>query len=445
MTGLNDAAAINCVTTPRKDGRRNRRRRRLADAISRARSRSRRRSPRNRKSGIASMWAVLPLPVRPRSALYAGLAVRPAEAAHTNVGRPSGRRRPRTASHQRFSCPSRAADRRSASFRRILRTVCGRFQRTVEARNGSIGYLFERAASRSRSTRSIRSTCLRPARTSVRARSTLRGVTPVASFTFTPPGGYQFQSNQVNLPLGNREGFFVVEARRGDVGEQVWINRTRVGLVSKETPGGFLLYGMDLGTGMPLARMRVQFVVHNTIRHRDDRRRRNRPLESFVASGFRARAMGRELCVSQPVAASAGSAGDRRRARRFGGRARGRRRARCRLRAPARRRRFASRKRQRRSSVYETVLARSSSRHVTVDEAGAFSTALSVPSNAPAGDYTVLAQVSGGATGGASVHVDANAGALSLGSDVPLPLALRSDATTCRCTCTRRKPARPCA
>ena len=84
------------------------------------------------------------------------------------------------------------------------------------------------------------------------------------SFNFTPPGGYQFQSNVVNVPLGAREGFFVVEARRGDVGEQVWINRSRIGLISKETPSGLLLYGADLGTGMPLARMRVQFVVNRS-------------------------------------------------------------------------------------------------------------------------------------------------------------------------------------
>ena len=72
---------------------------------------------------------------------------------------------------------------------------------------------------------------------------------PMLSFTFTPPGGYQFQSSMVNVPLGTREGFFVVEARRGNVGEQVWINRSRVGLISKETPSGLLLYAADLGTG----------------------------------------------------------------------------------------------------------------------------------------------------------------------------------------------------
>ena len=81
-----------------------------------------------------------------------------------------------------------------------------------------------------------------------------RGRRPIAAFTYTPPGAYQFESNEVTLPLGSREGFFVVEARRGNVGEQVWINRTRVGLVTKETPGELALFGVDLGTGRSAAK-----------------------------------------------------------------------------------------------------------------------------------------------------------------------------------------------
>ena len=84
---------------------------------------------------------------------------------------------------------------------------------------------------------------------------------PAAQWTYTPPGGYRFQSNDVTVPLGNSEGFFVVEARRGNVGEQVWIDRTRIGLISKESPSGILVYGADLGTGRPLARMRVSFIA----------------------------------------------------------------------------------------------------------------------------------------------------------------------------------------
>lgn len=90
-----------------------------------------------------------------------------------------------------------------------------------------------------------------------------RRLHPVVTWRFTPPGGYRFQSNEVRVPLGDREGFFVIEARRGSVGEQVWINRTRVGLISKETPSGILLYGTDLGTGRALAHMRVSFVVNS--------------------------------------------------------------------------------------------------------------------------------------------------------------------------------------
>ena len=134
----------------------------------------------------------------------------------------------------------RASDRRPASSRRILCSLRGRFERAVEADDGTLGYLLERTRAifglSSRSGRCVdgRFECA-PAR-DLDARSSAGR----SRFNFTPPGGYQFQSNEVDVQLGSREGFFVVEARRGDVGEQVWINRTRVGLVSKETPGELL-------------------------------------------------------------------------------------------------------------------------------------------------------------------------------------------------------------
>jgi len=83
----------------------------------------------------------------------------------------------------------------------------------------------------------------------------------VVRWRFTPPAGYRAEGNQVVVPLGDREGFFIIEARRGNASEQVWINRTRIGLLSKTTPDGFLLYGTDLGTGQPLAGMRLAFLV----------------------------------------------------------------------------------------------------------------------------------------------------------------------------------------
>ncbi|HUY11254.1 MAG TPA: hypothetical protein VMV73_03235, partial [Candidatus Dormibacteraeota bacterium] len=84
----------------------------------------------------------------------------------------------------------------------------------------------------------------------------------VVRWNFTPPGGYRFQSNRVSLPLGTQSGFFVVEARRGGVGEQVWINRTNVGMIAKQTPGGLLLYAADLRNGEPRAHMRIMLVVN---------------------------------------------------------------------------------------------------------------------------------------------------------------------------------------
>ncbi|MGH7683675.1 MAG: hypothetical protein ACREMT_04965, partial [Vulcanimicrobiaceae bacterium] len=79
----------------------------------------------------------------------------------------------------------------------------------------------------------------------------------VARWKFTPPPGYKFESSDVEVPLQGKEGFFVIEARRGDASQQTWINLTRVGLVSKETPEGWMLYGTDLQSGQPLRGMRV--------------------------------------------------------------------------------------------------------------------------------------------------------------------------------------------
>lgn len=270
----------------------------------------------------------------------------------------------------------------------------------------------------------------------------------VTSFTFTPPGGYQFQSSQVNLPLGNREGFFVVEARRGNVGEQVWIDRTRVGLVSKETPSGFLFYGMDLGTGMPLARMRVQFVVHSAfvtaftgadgiVRWS----RATRPVFALAQWGPSYAFL--SLLPQAPVPAAIVGVRVDSAVVHAGGV----------VRAIGFVRRHADGVLRPENGTVLVSLRNGArtiaAHHVAVDEAGAFSTALSVPAAATAGDYTVLAQVSGGATGGASVHVDANAGALSLEvasacrlrcdphADVPLRVHASKPGATVRVTVVR--------
>jgi hypothetical protein len=84
---------------------------------------------------------------------------------------------------------------------------------------------------------------------------------PVAHWRFLPPPGYRVEGNTVSLPLGEREGIFVIQARRGSAIQQVWVNRTRIGLVSKEAPEGLMLYGTDLANGHPLSGMRLLFLI----------------------------------------------------------------------------------------------------------------------------------------------------------------------------------------
>jgi hypothetical protein len=232
------------------------------------------------------------------------------------------------------------------------------------------------------------------------------------SFSFTPPGGYQFQSNVVTVPLGAREGFFIVEARRGNVGEQVWINRSRIGLVAKATPAGLLLYGIDLGNGMPLARMRVQFVVNRNfvtaISDGDGIVRWNRashpvfalaqwgPSYAFVSplpqAPLPATIVG--VRTDSAVVHAGGEV-------RVAGFARTR-----------------SHNVLRPSTGNATVSLRRGAvligeLRVPLDAAGAFATSFALPENAAAGEYAVIAQATGG-VGGATLDVDANAGSLSL-------------------------------
>jgi hypothetical protein len=71
----------------------------------------------------------------------------------------------------------------------------------------------------------------------------------------------KFESIDVSVPLAGREGFFVIEARRGQASEQVWINLSRIGLLTKESPGGIIVYAADLGTGRALPGMRLTYLV----------------------------------------------------------------------------------------------------------------------------------------------------------------------------------------
>ena len=239
-----------------------------------------------------------------------------------------------------------------------------------------------------------------------------RGRRPVATFSFTPPGGYQFQSNEVDVQLGTREGFYVVEARRGDVGEQVWINRSRVGLVTKETPSELVVYGADLGTGRALPRMRVQFVVGDrfvttlTDAHGIVRWNRNpRPVfalaqwaDSYAFVSLLPQAPLPSTIVGVRTDSAVVHAGDAVHVVGFA------------------RTRDGNVLRPTRGDVSVSLRAGPTlvgDQRVALDGAGAFSASFVIPANAASGDYAVLAQAGGG-TGGATLHVDANAGGLSL-------------------------------
>jgi len=84
---------------------------------------------------------------------------------------------------------------------------------------------------------------------------------PVVRWRFSPPPGYRFQSSDVPVPLGQREGFYVVEARRRDAVQQVWLNRTHVGLLTFESPEGLLVWGVDLRSGRAIGGMNVAFLA----------------------------------------------------------------------------------------------------------------------------------------------------------------------------------------
>lgn len=234
----------------------------------------------------------------------------------------------------------------------------------------------------------------------------------VARWRFTPSGGYRFQTSDVDVPLRTREGFFVIEARRGNVGEQVWIDRTRVGLLTKETPSGIMLYAADLGTGKPLAHMRVSFIVNRNwaVRYTDGNglvfwRTHPRPVfalaqwgESRAFVSFLPQAPLPHAIVGVKTDSAVVHAGGELHVAGFARSLTG------------------SRLRAARGSAHVELrsaggLAAQST--VPLDAAGAFAATLHVPAGSAAGDYTVLATAAGG-TAGAAIHVDADPNGLVL-------------------------------
>jgi len=228
--------------------------------------------------------------------------------------------------------------------------------------------------------------------------------TAVARWRFSPPAGAKFESNDVEVPLRNREGFFVIEARRGQASQQVWVNLSRIGLLTKESPAGIVLYAADLGTGRALAGMRLTYLVGTSFAYgKTDAggiARVSAPRPRFALAEWGAsRAFVDFVPVPPSPAAIVGvrldrgtvHAGELVHAVGFARVSRG------------------GEMRPASGSVRITVVARGRtllSAAPKLDAAGAFVADLALPTDLATGDVAVLASV-GDATGGAALHVDA--------------------------------------
>ncbi len=255
---------------------------------------------------------------------------------------------------------------------------------------------------------------------------------PLIRWRFSPPAGYRFESSDVPVPLGSQEGFYVIEARRGDAVQQVWLNRTHIGLLAKESPDGLILWGVDLRSGRAIPRMDVSFLVGlRLVDERSDNdgvivwRDRSRPSFALASAGA-----GRAFVSIYPQAPTPQSvvgirlesavvrAGERVRFVGFARREQG------------------GTYRRETGDARITIAGRGTtlaSTLVHLDAAGAFWGEIGIPAAVDAGDYAVLASAGPG-VGGTSVHVDA-AGDVALsvrstcpcdpGRDVPFGIVAR--------------------
>jgi uncharacterized protein YfaS (alpha-2-macroglobulin family) len=226
---------------------------------------------------------------------------------------------------------------------------------------------------------------------------------PVAKWRFTPRAGLGFTSSDIALPLQNKEGFFVVEARRADAVQQVWVNSSRIGMIVKETPAGALVYGADLGTGRALGGMRITYLVEREFQYdkTDQSGISHVPARArfALAEWGRSKAFVSFLPQSPPPATVVGVRADR-----------------ATVRAGETvhvvgfaRKRNGEEYRPASGQVVVTLTTGGrtlASQQAQLDRAGAFSGELVVPADAASGDVAVLANT-GGASGGATIHVDA--------------------------------------
>lgn len=228
--------------------------------------------------------------------------------------------------------------------------------------------------------------------------------TPVARWKFTPPVGYQFEANDVELPLGNREGFFVIEARRGDAAQQAWVNLSRIALFTKESPGGTFVYASDLRTGRALRGMSLSYLIGTSLvpGKTDEQGISRLPVgararfalaqsgKSWAFVSFLPQSPVPTSLVGVRVERAVVHAGEHLRAIGFA------------------RKRVGPTFRPATGEAKVSLLVRGkplATQSTKLDAAGAFTADLTVPADAKAGEAVVLA-TSGSATGGATVRIE---------------------------------------
>jgi len=231
------------------------------------------------------------------------------------------------------------------------------------------------------------------------------GRKPLTRWRFTPPPRYRFEANDVRVPLGLQEGFYVVEARRGDAVQQVWLNRTHVGLLAQESPEGVVFWAVNLRSGRAIAHMKLSLLVGTRLIDRQTDgdgllvwRDRVRPAFALAQSGA-GRAFLSILPQPPPPNAIVALRLDSGAVRagehvRFVGFAR---------------RRVGGIYRRARGDVRITIAGHGTmlaTLQARLDPAGAFSGDVVIPAGVAAGDYAVLANAAGGVAG-TDLHVDA--------------------------------------
>ncbi len=228
--------------------------------------------------------------------------------------------------------------------------------------------------------------------------------TPVARWRFTPPPGLRYTPNDVEVPLQNREGFFVIEARRGDAVQQAWIDITRIGIITKESAGGIVIYGADLGTGRALPGMRMTYLVGSSFVYgqTDAHGIARAPANThprFVLAEWGHSVAFVSLLSQPPIPTTLVGVRTERANVRAGDRVRV---------VGFARKRVGTAYRPASGDVRVAVLARGrmlTSTEAHLDAAGAFSADVVLPMDAPGGDAAVLATTAG-ASGGAALHID---------------------------------------